>query len=82
MLPALVLDVEVRGQDEVIGELAGLVTAPGGWVRVLAELGGCGKVDGRTGGRGPGPDGWWPGVVAVGLVAGVTWSRRLAYHAR
>jgi hypothetical protein len=43
LLPAPVLDVQVRGRDDVLAELAGLVSAPDGRVRVLAGMGGAGK---------------------------------------
>ncbi len=41
--PAPVLDVEVRGRDDVVAELSALVREPDGRVRVLTGLGGCGK---------------------------------------
>ena len=43
LLPAPVLDVDVRGRGQVINELAGLALAPPGRVQVLAGLGGSGK---------------------------------------
>ena len=43
LLPAPVLDVQVRGRDDVVGELTELASAPDGRVRVLAGMGGSGK---------------------------------------
>jgi len=43
LLPAPVLDVQVRGRDEVVGELTDLVSVPDGQVQVLAGMGGAGK---------------------------------------
>lgn len=43
LLPAPVLDAEVRGRAGGIRELAGLGLAPNGRIRVLAGLGGTGK---------------------------------------
>jgi Domain of unknown function (DUF4062)/Tetratricopeptide repeat len=43
LFPAPVLDVEPRGREQVIDELAGLVLAPPGQAIVVAGLGGSGK---------------------------------------
>ena len=43
LLPPPVLDVDVRGREQVIDELAGLALAPSGHAVVLAGLGGLGK---------------------------------------
>ena len=43
LLPAPVLDVEIRGREQVVGELAALALAPLGRVQVLCGLGGSGK---------------------------------------
>jgi tetratricopeptide (TPR) repeat protein len=43
VLPAPVLDVQVRGRDDLLVTLTRLVSAPDGRVRVLAGMGGCGK---------------------------------------
>jgi tetratricopeptide (TPR) repeat protein len=63
VLPAPVLDVEVRGRDDVIAELADLAGKPDGRVRVLAGMGGCGKSTVAravaTGVRSAGGRVWW-----------------------
>jgi len=43
VLPAPVLDVEVRGRGQMIEQLTGLALAPPGQVQVLSGLGGSGK---------------------------------------
>src|SRR5262249_2743333 len=43
LLPAPLLDVQVRGRDDVVGELAELASVPDGRVQVLAGMGGSGK---------------------------------------
>jgi tetratricopeptide (TPR) repeat protein len=43
LLPAPVLDVQVRGRDDVVAELTELASAPDGRVQVLAGMGGSGK---------------------------------------
>jgi tetratricopeptide (TPR) repeat protein len=43
LLPAPVLDVEVRGREQVVEELAAFALAPSGHVQVLCGLGGLGK---------------------------------------
>jgi tetratricopeptide (TPR) repeat protein len=43
LLPAPLLDVQVRGRDDVVAELAELASAPDGRVQVLVGMGGSGK---------------------------------------
>ena len=43
LLPAPLLDVQVRGRDDVVAELAELASVPDGRARVLAGMGAAGK---------------------------------------